>query len=424
MQTNIPAGSPLANKVYGAAVFAATQRQPTLQNRLTGPAPKQSDAEAKLKGQTSPDMPFVRVTDLSKTAGDKVTVDLFNVTGGRPIMGDRNAEGMGQKLSSSTQEISIDNATYVVDAGGRMSQQRTLHQLRGIAMANTRGWWNRFHDQSNLVHLAGARGSQGGIDWVVPLQSDPEFSEIMINPVKAPTYNRHFVADALTIVQGGAQLAAIDTTDVFALEHLDALATLIADSEYKLQPVKLPDDPAADDEPMYVMLVTHRMWNSILTNSTNQVYRTFLQNAWNRASYGSKHPLFTGETGMWRNIVVKKMDRAIRFAGGASVNIITAANRYTATESAINVAALDATHAVDRGLLLGAQALAHVYGRNQSSDTYMSWLERKYNFERNLEVAAECMHGKSKLRFDYPDGAGNNEPTDHGVIVLDVAVAL
>ncbi|WP_268577049.1 phage capsid family protein, partial [Escherichia coli] len=90
-QTTVPVGSPLARKVFGAALFANTQRQPSLMNNLTGAAPKQSAAEAKLKGQTSPDMPLVRVTDLTKSQGDQVSVDLINQTGGKPIMGDKQA---------------------------------------------------------------------------------------------------------------------------------------------------------------------------------------------------------------------------------------------------------------------------------------------------------------------------------------------
>lgn len=424
MQTQIPAGSPLARKIYGAALFAASQRQPSLLNRMTGPAPQQGQAEAKLKGQTTPDMPLVRVTDLSKSAGDAVSVDMFNVIGGRPIMGDKNAEGKGERLTSSSMDIKIDLATKVVDVGGKMAQQRTIHGLRGLGMANLVGWFKRYHDQSTIVHLAGARGQQTGQDWVIPLQTDAEFADIMINSVKAPSYNRHFVCDGTALVAGGAQLASIDTSDVFRLEHLDAIATIIADSEVKLQPVRLPDDPAADDEPMYVMLVSHKMWNSVLTNTSNLVYRTFLQNAWTRASYGSKHPLFTGETGMWRNILVKKMDRAVTFAASTTTKHITAGNRYTATETDVTVAAgLSTTHVVHRGLLLGAQALAHVYGKNQSSETYASWMERPYNFERNLEIAGEVMHGKAKLRFDYPSADGSTtEPTDHGVFVIDATV--
>ncbi len=428
-QTTVPVGSPLARKIFGAALFANTQRQPSLMNNLTGAAPKQSAAEAKLKGQTSPDMPLVRVTDLTKSQGDQVSVDLINQTGGKPIMGDKQAEGKGERLDMSSMDIRIDLATKVVDAGGKMTQQRTVHNLRGLAMANLQGWFRRFNDQSTIVHLAGTRGSQVGTDWVVPMASDPEFAEIMINPVKAPTFNRHWVADGTSLVQGGQALNSIDTTDTFKLEHLDHLGAIIDDMEFKLQPIKIAGDAAADDEPLYLLLVTNRMWQSILTNTAanSLQWRTFLQNAWNRASSFTgpkKHPLFTGEAGIWHNILVRKMDRAIRLNPGDSVSYCTQAGQATAAQADVTIPTLQPGFAVDRGMLLGAQALAHVYGKNQGSDTYANWMENRYNFERNLEVAGEVMCGKAKLRFSVPDARGNKIPTDHGVMVLDTVVNL
>jgi len=427
--TSIPVGSPLARKIFGAALFAATQRQPSLLTNMTGDAPKQSSAEAKLKGQTSPDMPLVRVTDLSKTQGDKVSVDMINVIGGKPIMGDRMAEGKGERLTFSSQDIRIDLATKVVDAGGKMTQQRTTHNLRNIAMANLQGWFRRYHDQTTIVHLAGARGSQTGTDWVVPLESDPDFPEIMINEVKAPTFSRHYVANGASIVQGGQQLAAIDSSDIFRLEHIDALGASIDDMEFKLQPIKLPGDAAANDAPLYLLLVTNRQWQSILTaaGGTNGLqWRAFLQNAWNRATSftNGKHPLFTGEAGVWNNILVRKTDRAIRFNAGDTVRYCTQAGQASAQESSVTVNNMPAGYFVDRALLLGAQALAHVYGRHSNSDTYAAWHENKYNFERNTEVAGDVMCGKSKLRFAIPDQYGNAIPTDHGVIALDTTVNL
>lgn len=428
-QTNIPVGSPLARKVYGAALFAHTQRQPSLMNNLTGEAPKQSDAEAKLKGQTSPDLPLVRVTDLAKSQGDAVSVDLINATGGKPIMGDRMAEGKGEKLSTSSMDIRIDLATKVVDAGGKMSQQRTVHNLRGVAMANLKGWFRKFHDQTTVVHLAGARGSQKGTDWVVPLASDPDFAEIMINPVKAPTFSRHFVANGADIVQGGQALSSIDTTDILRLEHIDALGAQIDDMEYKLQPIKLPGDSAADDEPMYLLLVSNRQWQNILTNTNpnSLQWRTFLQNAWNRASSftgGKKHPLFTGEAGLWHNILVRKTDRAIRHNPGDVVRYCTQAGQRTAAEANVTVPTLGAGYAVDRALLLGAQALAHVYGKSSGSETFGSWEEQPYNFKRNTEVMGDVMCGKAKLRFEMPNDVGDKIPTDHGVIAFDTTIKL
>lgn len=423
-QTAVLKGDALARKLYSVALFAQTQRMPGFGRMLTGPVADAGQAISKIKGQSVPDMPIVRVTDLSKTAGDTVSVDMFGVIGGKPIAGDQIAEGRGEKLTSSSMDISINLMTKVVDAGGKMSQQRTLQDLRTISMAQLTNYFARLDDQTSLVHLAGARGFQSQNDWVVPLASDADFATICVNTVKAPTYNRHFVASGTTIVKGGQQLGSIATTDILKLEHIDALRTYIDELEYPLQPVRIADDPAAADDPMWVMYVTPRQYSSLLTASGTNALRTFQQNAWNRASYGSKHPLFRGEVGMWNGILVKKLNRAIRFTTGTSANIITSANAATATESSQSIAAaITSSYAVDRAILLGAQALGNAYGKNKSSDYYFSWLERRYNFDRNLEVAGDCMGGKAKLRFNY-DESGTLIPTDHGVLVLDTAVAL
>lgn len=425
-QTNIAAGSAQARKLYSVALFAQTQKTPGFGRSLTGPAPAgQGSAEAKLRAQTSPDMPVVRVTDLTKTAGDVISVDMAGVVGGKPIIGDQNAEGRGEKLSFSSMDIKIDLVTKGVDAGGKMSQQRTLHDLRGIAMAQLTSYFSRLDDQSTLVHLAGARGTQTGNDWIVPLATDSDFGSIVVNAVKAPTYNRHFVADGSGIVQGGVNVTdgSIATTDLMKLEHIDALRTILDEMQYPLQPVKIADDPAAADEPMWVLYVSPRQWSSLLAQTSG--IRAFQQAAWNRASYGSKHPLFKGEVGMWNGILVKKLNRAIRFKEGDAYRYVAAADAATASETAgtVNFTGTVTSHAIDRAILLGAQALGNVYGKNKASDYHFSWLENEYNFGRNFEVAGDVMGGKAKLRFDY-DESGVLTPTDHGVIVLDTAVAL
>ena len=434
-QTAVLKGDALARKLFSVAMFAQTQRLPGFARQLTGPSADAGQALSKIKGQSIPDMPIVRVTDLSKTAGDTVSVDMFGVIGGAPITGDQIAEGRGEKLTSSSMDISCELMTKAVDAGGKMSQQRTLQDLRTIAMAQLTNYFARLDDQASLVHMAGSRGFQAQNDWVVPLASDPNFAGVCVNAVKAPTYNRHFVASGTTIVRGGQQLGSLATTDLFRLEHVDALRTFIDELEYPLQPVKIADDPAAADDPMWVMYVSPRQYASLLSQAAGTQLRVFQQNAWNRASYGSKHPLFRGEVGMWNGILVRKLNRSIRFFSGQSASIITSANQVTTTETSQAISGITATtysaatgqptggQAVDRAVLLGAQALGNVYGKNKSSDYYFSWLERHYNFERNLEVAGDCMGGKAKLRFAYDEG-GTLVPTDHGVICLDTVVNL
>lgn len=419
--TTVAAGSALARKLFSVALFAQTQKTPGFARTLTGPAPSEGDAINKLKAQTSPDMPVVRVTDLQSTAGDAVSVDMFGVIGGNPIVGDSDAEGTGESLSSNSMDIKINLLTKAVDAGGKMSQKRTVHDLRNIAMAQLVSYFSRLDDQSTLVHLAGARGHATGTDWVIPADDGATtFDPIMVNDVKAPTYNRHYVTDGDVLVQGGHSVSSLVTTDQMKLEHIDHIATLIDDMDYPLQPVKVADDPAAADEPMYVLYLPPRVYNEFITQTGATGVRAMQQAAWNRASYGSKHPLFKGEAYMWRNILIKKLNRSIRFTSNTAYYAITSGNAATATETQVTYpVGVTAGYAIERSILLGGQALANCYGMNKSSDYHFAWYENKYNFGRALEVAGDCMGGKAKLRFNY-----GSTPTDHGVIAIDSVVSL
>lgn len=425
-QTSVPSGSSMAVVRYSVALFAQTLRNPSLMKNMTGPAPQMAMAERKMKNQTSPDMPIVRVTDLSSKRGDIVRMDCVDIIGGKMIMGDQNAEGRGEKLTFSHMEIRIDQATKVVDAGGQMSQQRTEHSLRRLAVANLAGYMPRVESQLCLIHLAGARGEQTGRSWGVPLATDPDFSSIVVNTLKAPTYNRHFTIDVagsqteLTPISAAA-VAALTSACTFKLEHVDYMRALIDDLEFRPQPVKIADDPAAEDEPLYLWLVGPRVYASLIRNTSNLVLRTFQQNAWNRASWGSKHPLFKGEVGIWNNILVRKIDYSIRWAANGSTTIpFNQSTDTTGLETGTLTLPSVSGYSYERTLLLGAQALGNVYGRNQGSDYYYGWLERKYNFERNMEVAAEMMNGKAKVRFSPPDANGTPVLTDHGVFAIDV----
>jgi N4-gp56 family major capsid protein len=338
-------------------------------------------------------------------------------------MGDVNAEGKGSKLNSSTQEIKIDLMTKVVDAGGKMSNQRTVHNLRGIAMAQLAGYFPRLKDQQAIVHLAGARGSMTGKDWVLPTDAT-QLAEVMVNTVKAPTYNRHFVVDSVnTLVAGGLQTASLDANDVWTLDTVDALSVMLDDMEFPLQSVKIADDPAANDDLIKgILYLTPRQWNQIKTATSGNVWRTFLQNAWNRKSYGSKHPLFSGEPGLWNGLLIRQLPRwTIRFNAADSYKYVAVANKLTETESTGTIPTVSGC-AVERAILLGAQALADVYGKNANSGYYFSWHERPYNFDRALEVAGDCMGGMAKLRFNLLDGNGDLTPTDNGVIAIDSIV--
>ncbi len=403
MPTVIPAGSAQAIKLYSVALFAEAQRTHSFKNSMTGSAPKQAKAEKLLRTQTSPDMPFVTIRDLAKGQGEKVSVDLINVMNVRPTIGDRKLTGRIGSLSFSSMDISINQCRFGADTGGRMTQHRTLHNLRALSKANLVGLNARFEDQISLIQAAGARGFQNDNDWVVPLESDPEFSEIVVNPVQPPTFARRLIAG------GGDSIADIGTSDHLSLQDIDRMRAIIDDMPFPLQPVKLPNDMAADENPLYVLYVTARQWHHLQTSTASGNWRTFIQNAWNRARSfkgGGGHPLFTGEPGMWNGILIKKIRRAIRWA------VDDVCDEYDSAGAIQNTAAVQPT---DRAILLGAQALGWCYGKHGTSGTHYMWHEELTDHSNVLEVSTSAIGGCAKLKFTDSDGVEN----DHGIMVID-----
>lgn len=405
MATNIPVGSALARKIYSVGLFTRVQHAPGFMNLLSGEMPKEGSFAAKTKGQTSPDYPIVKAGDLAKGAGDTVSIDLFNILQGKPVMGDTRISGRMMQLTYSSMDVKIDQVRGGADSGGRMTQKRTVHNLRNISMAGLQAWMQRLEDQTALVHLAGARGSQNTSDWVVPLASDPDFGSIMVNSIKAPTKNRHYFANDATSPD------TIGTNDALTLQDVDRIVAQLRESPVVMQSVRIKGDDRAWNDPLWVMFVTERQWLYLQSRTSQTTWRQAVQYAFERKASGVKHPLFDAyETIMWNGVLIKRMNRyAIRFDDNSSVTYDTGgADGNTYTEATATV-----TEPVDRAIIVGAQALAKAYGKS-ASDYFYDWSEEEVDHGNSMETVCAAMCGTSKIRFKI-DGAD----TDFGVAVID-----
>lgn len=403
--TSIPVGSPLARKVYSVGLFTRVQHAPGFMNLLSGEMPKEGSFAAKVKGQTSADYPIVKAGDLAKGAGDSVSIDLFNILQGKPTMGDKRIAGRMMNLTSSSMDVKIDQVRGGADSGGKMTQKRTVHNLRNITMSGLQSWMQRYEDQGALVHLAGARGSQVTSDWVVPTVDDPEFASIMVNAVKAPTKNRYFAANDATNVSD------IGTNDALTLQDIDRIVAQLRESTAVIQSVKIKGDDRAWNDPLWVMFVTERQWLYLQSRTSQTTWRQAITNAHERKSAGVKHPLFDAyETIMWNGVLIKRMNRyAIRFNAGDSVIVDTGgADGGTYTENTVTAA-----NATDRAIIVGAQALAKAYGKS-ASDYFYDWSEEPVDHGNSIETVCAAMGGSAKVRFKI-DGVD----TDFGVAVVD-----
>jgi len=405
-QTTIPYGSPQAVKVQSAGLFAANMQRPTTLNRLTGKLPTQADAENNLRFQSGNELPIMRC------------MDLINPVGGKPIMGEEYAEGKGERMDFSQDALRINQTRKPISAGGKMTQQRTPHQLRTLARAQGHNYMTRLEDQLALVHLAGARGFADDIEWACPVNTDGDFSKIVVNRVKAPTRNRHFIStgDGLELVSATGNEIAIATTDVMNIDLVDALRTKLDSMPLPPPPVRYEDDQMSQDAPMRVLLCSSEQYTSVV-QSTN--FRTWQANAMARAQLAKMNPLFMGEAGLWNGILVVKMPKP-----GNPINWCSSLTSENETTTDLVPAAFGTNYAVDRALLLGGQSLAEAYGKARQTGNPYFWSEKELDHGDKLEILVGMIAGKSKVRFEINHGAGGVQPTDFGVMAIDTAVKI
>lgn len=422
--TNTPASAPLgsyaASVVYSRTLMARMIQQRTFLNKLTGPVPMDQWVQGTKKSETSHGYPVVQIMDLKQMSGDRVTCDILDRIGGKPVMGDRIAKNSGSPISILRDEVTIDQTRKVIDVGGRMSQQRTPHQLREKGQGLAIDYLRNLEDNRLQIHLAGARGSATGIEWKAPLASDPDFDDIMINPVLPPTRSR-YVGLTSSIVDPGD----VSTTNVLTLNFFDDLRTINDTSPVPLQGVKLEGVDGAiiegEESPLLVSYISSEQWNQLQKQTSDQNWRTFLSNATERLAW-TKHPLFrSGQCGLWRDILICQAPRPIQFNGGDLVDY------YDAAGALQQVAAAERLH---RGILLGAQAAALAFGnaerwsgadagtrgsgRTESMNVPYSWVEKLEDGDNLLQLFIGSMNGIKKLRYEF-DGA----LYDNGVFAFD-----
>jgi N4-gp56 family major capsid protein len=421
---NLPYGSDQAVKLISMGLFASNTQRNTTLNRLTGPMPTQATAENTMRVQSSTSYPIVVCKDLEKGPGDEVTFDLINDINGKPIMGDAYAQGHGEAPSLAQDKLRINQTRKPIDTGGVMTQQRTRWQLRSLAKALGQKYMDAFVDQATLVHLAGSRGFHNNIEWKIPLASDPDFSTIMVNTVRAPTKNRHYMSTGSGIepIAAGANEITLATTDVMNSDVVDAVRTLLDSIALPPGPVIFDGDVMAGDSPLRVLLLSSEQYTAFV-QSTN--FRQLQSQAYARGTMGGKlNPIFSGDAGLWNGILIVKMPKPIRFYAGDSLRYC--ASKTSATETATDLvpAAFGTTYAIDRAILLGGSALASALGKNVHSGSPFFYEEEVTDFKNRLEIVVGMINGMSKIRFEVDYGAEGKQLTDNGCVAIDCAVKI
>jgi N4-gp56 family major capsid protein len=365
-------------------------------------------------------MPIVRCTDLSKGRGADVTFHLLNPTNAKPIMGKSYAEGRGTGMSITQAELRVDQARFPIDLGDVMTTIRSPVDFRALGRPVAQNLMDRYVDQTLLVHMAGARGFHNNVEWVVPTNTDADFNSIMVNSVKAPSKNRHYIADGSAVKPFTVSAGEVDlqSTDIFKMDVVDSMRTVIDQIPLPPPIVMFEGDKAASDSPLRVWMMSPAQYNKFASDSS---FRSLQASSMARASQANQHPLFLGEAGLWNGFLLIKMPRPIRFYSGDTINYC--ASNTSETESSCVVPATFGTgFAIDRSLILGGQAIAEAFAASDKSGIPFFWSEKELDHGDKIELLIGAIRGVSKIKFEVDTGLGK-EFTDYGIIAVDTAVS-
>ena len=422
-KTTVGAGSPNAQHVQAAGLFFQSMQRNGVLNSLAGKVPRGEAGVAEgLRKQSTTDMPIVRCEDLSRGKGDEVEFHFVQPVNAYPIMGNEVAEGKGVGINLDNTRVRVNQVRFPVDLGNAMTDIRSPVEFRKIGRPIAQSLIDSYQDQVTLTHLAGARGFHNNSEWRIPTADHPKFAEMAVNPVKAPSKNRHFIADGDAIKPFALSSTDVDlaATDLLTMDTVDSIRTVIESIALPPPAIKLPEDKMASDSPLRCLLVSPAQYHSFAADPN---FRQFQASALARASKAGNHPLFAGEVGLWNGILISKMAKPIRFYAGDKIKYCAAHDSETESDALVP-ASFGTTHAVDRALLLGGQALAQAFGKSKHGGLPFFWKEKSFDHDDKDELLIGAILGMMKLRWLVEQGDGTSHYTDHGVIAIDTAVPI
>jgi len=306
--------------------------------------------------------------ELSKGAGEKVTIGLRMKLNEAGVEGDNTIEGHAtgeEALTFHSDSLFIDQLRKSTKSKGKMSEQRVPYNLRKEGRDALAVWWAEEIDEEIMCYLAGARGIDStfhqATSWTGRANNSltvPDSSHIV------------YCGDAT----GKADLDSADAMDLAVIEKLVAKAETL---DPMIQPFNI------NGTKKHVLLMHTWQAFSLRTGVTENDWLT-IHKATDR---GSKSMMYKNALGEYSDVILHKHRNVIRFSDyGAGSNV-----------------------AAGRALFLGAQAGLIAYGQGGGPQRY-SWNEEKDDRGNALAITAGTIFGVKKTRFNS---------ADFGVIAVD-----
>jgi len=294
--------------------------------------------------------------DLSKAAGDKITVGLRMKLAGDGVEGDNIIEGTSaeEALSFFADSLYIDQRRKGTKSKGKMSEQRVPYNLRAEGRNALSVWFGEDYDQQIMMALAGARG----IDTTFHVPTS--FTGRANNTLTSP--------DASHIIYGGDATgsADLDSSDIMKIALVERLVAKCETLDPMIMPFMI------NGEKKYVLLMHTYQAYAIRTATSSNDWIDIRKN-----TDGQKSMLYQNALGEFAGVILHKHRNVVRFNTYGAGGDVEAA----------------------RALFLGAQAGMIAWGRGGTNGRY-SWNEDKDDRGNALAITAGSIYGVKRSIFN------------------------
>lgn len=304
--------------------------------------------------------------DLSKKAGDSITIALVNRLTNAAVTGTSTLEGNEEDMASRSMRIYVDKRRNAVRIA-EMSEQKSAISLRNAARATLLDW--AMEDTRDLI--IDALGSLNGTNF-------EDRTAAIADAWLVDNLDRvHFGAGIGSGTDLSADLDGLDTTnDKFNKTALDAMVLKAKTCNPKIRPMRDP----GNGKRYYVAFANPYAFKDLRDSLDTEVLaQTSVQ------MQASK--LFEGGDIMWNGVIVKETDNVPIYENLAATGTVEVTPVY----------------------LCGAQALAVAYAKRWRTIT------EEFDYEDKYGVAIDGIYGVRKILFGTGSG-DTDDLKDHGVV--------
>jgi len=301
--------------------------------------------------------------DLSKSAGDRITVGLRMQLSGAGVTGDSTLEGQEEALVTHTDNLIIDQLRHAVRSGGEMSEQRVPFSVREEGMDGLRDWWADKIDTGFFNQLAGI--NTGAAINLTGMQA-----------ATAPTTTsgnvRHIFGDGGELTEASMSTSN-SASSVMQLKFIDKLVNVAKTSTPLIRPLRI------DGQSKYVMFLHPHQVHQLKTDATaNRITWYDIMRARSEGGDINTNPIYNGALGEYNSVIFHESTRV-----PAPPTNNTAAN-------------------LRRAVFCGAQAACFGTGRRDAG-TQMKWTEELFDYENQLGISASMIWGLKKAVYNGID---------------------